>query len=386
MESYIQFFALKDNPFRITPDVDFFFMSSVHQEALGSLEFLMESEEGFAVIIGEPGTGKTITIRKFISQLPDNVEYAYILFPNLSPEEMFRAILEDFGIDIDDTATKNKLFSTLREFLIKKKKEGKKIFIIIDEAQNLPVETLEELRILSNLETDKEKLLQIILLGQPELEKKLNSESLRQLKQRITVISRLTNLTKDEMIDYINYRLAKAGNSTIRITNSAYKEVFRYTNGNLRQINQLMERALMSAFVKNSHGIDKREIKEAADSLKISKKRSGKSAYLIIPVILIFVVSGFSAYYFLNERPKIRKNLDKKVIKEEVYVIPERLNVRANPDKNSEIVYVLRKGDRLEVVGKKEGWYKIRYKNITGWIKKEFAGHQNEQKPASKYP
>ena len=378
MESYIQFFALKDNPFRITPDLDFFFMSSVHQEALGSLEFLMESEEGFAVIIGEPGTGKTITIRKFISQLPENVEYAYILFPNLSPEEMFRAILEDFGIDIDDSATKNKLFSTLKEFLIKKRKEGKKILIIIDEAQNLPIETLEELRILSNLETDKEKLLQIILLGQPELEKKLNSDALRQLKQRITVIARLSNLTKDEMVNYINYRLAKAGNSTIKISNSAYKEIFKYTQGNLRQINQIMERALMSAFVKNSHQIDREDIKEAAESLGISKMKRKKSFYLILPAILFFLLVAFSlsGYYFFSKNIQQEKKPEKNL--KEVYVIPNRLNVRAFPDKSSEIVYVLKKGDKVEVVNDKEGWYKIRYKNITGWIKKEYTGYRNE--------
>ncbi len=378
MESYIQFFALKDNPFRITPDLDFFFMSSVHQEALGSLEFLMESEEGFAVIIGEPGTGKTITIRKFISQLPENVEYAYILFPNLSPEEMFRAILEDFGIDIDDSATKNKLFSTLKEFLIKKRKEGKKILIIIDEAQNLPIETLEELRILSNLETDKEKLLQIILLGQPELEKKLNSDALRQLKQRITVIARLSNLTKDEMVNYINYRLAKAGNSTIKISNSAYKEIFKYTQGNLRQINQIMERALMSAFVKNSHQIDREDIKEAAESLGISKMKRKKSFYLILPAILFFLLVAFSlsGYYFFSKDIQQEKKPEKNL--KEVYVIPNRLNVRAFPDKSSEIVYVLKKGDKVEVVNDKEGWYKIRYKNITGWVKKEYTGYRNE--------
>ncbi|WP_297473535.1 AAA family ATPase [Persephonella sp.] len=378
MESYIQFFALKDNPFRITPDVDFFFMSSVHQEALGSLEFLLESEEGFAVIIGEPGTGKTITIRKFISQLPDNVEYAYILFPNLSPEEMFRAILEDFGIDIDDTATKNKLFSALREFLIKKKKEGKKIFIIIDEAQNLPVDTLEELRILSNLETDKEKLIQIILLGQPELENKLNSDALRQLKQRITVMSRLNNLTENELIDYINYRLAKAGNSTIRITNSAYKEIFKYTHGNLRQINQIMERALMAAFVKNKHGIDKEDIIEAAISLGMSKKGDRKSVYFVLVLTAVLTVSILSAYYFLKKPSEPVKKIEKKSALEKVYVIPNRLNVRLNPDKNSEIVYVLKKGDSLEVLKKEGNWYKIRYKNITGWVNKNFTGPQNE--------
>ncbi len=378
MESYIHFFALKDNPFRITPDVDFFFMSSVHQEALGSLEFLMESEEGFAVIIGEPGTGKTITIRKFISQLPENVEYAYILFPNLSPEEMFRAILEDFGIEIDDTATKNKLFSALREFLIKKRKEGKKIFIIIDEAQNLPVDTLEELRILSNLETDKEKLLQIILLGQPELENKLNSDALRQLKQRITVMSRLNNLTEKELIDYINYRLAKAGNSAVRISNSAYKEIFRYTHGNLRQINQVMERALMAAFVKNKHGIDKEDIIEAANSLGMGKKGDRKSVYFVLVLTAVLTASILSVYYFLKKPGEPVKKIEKKSSVEKVYVIPNRLNVRSNPDKNSEIVYVLKKGDSLEVLKKEGNWYKIKYKNITGWVNKNFTGPQNE--------
>ncbi|SNZ02424.1 general secretion pathway protein A [Persephonella hydrogeniphila] len=378
MADYIEFFGFNDNPFRITPDIDFFFMSSVHQEALASLEFLLESEEGFAVIIGEPGTGKTITIRKFISQLPENVEYAYILFPNLSPEEMFRAVLEDFGIKIPDNATKNKLFSLLREFLIKKKNEGKKIFIVVDEAQNLPVETLEELRILSNLETEKEKLLQIILLGQPELEKKLNSPELRQLRQRITVLTHLRNLSKNEMIDYINYRLAKAGNSTIRISPSAYNLIYKYSEGNVRLINLIMERALMSAFVKNRHSVDKENIKEAVNSLNIEKKQR-KIYPVVVAVFLVFLIAfGTSGYYLFSERidsPNQIKKQEKKAT-----VTANKLNVRILPDKNSDIVYVLSKGDELKILGEKDEWYRIKYKNVEGWVKKDFVRKSNEQK------
>jgi general secretion pathway protein A len=377
MADYIEFFGFNDNPFRITPDIDFFFMSSVHQEALASLEFLLESEEGFAVIIGEPGTGKTITIRKFISQLPENVEYAYILFPNLTPEEMFRAVLEDFGIEIPDNATKNKLFSMLREFLIRKKNEGRKIFIVIDEAQNLPVETLEELRILSNLETEKEKLLQIILLGQPELEKKLSSPQLRQLRQRITVMTGLRNFSKDEMIDYINYRLAKAGNSTVRISPSAYNLIYSYSDGNVRLINLIMERALMSAFVKNKHSVGKENVKEAISSLNLEKKQ--KKFYPVMTAIFLFflIIMGASGYYLFSKK----ETGIEKIHKEETAVVSaNKLNVRNSPDKSSDIVYVLSKGDKLIILQKKDEWYKIRYKNIEGWVKKDFVRIDNEQK------
>jgi len=382
MSNFIEFFGFTDNPFNITPDVDFFFMSSVHQEALASLEYLLETEEGFAVITGEPGTGKTITIKKFLSQIPENVEYAYILFPNLSPEEMFKAILEDFGIQIPENVSKNRLFSLLRDFLIQKKKEGKKVFVIVDEAQNLPVETLEELRLLSNLETDKEKLLQIILLGQPELERKLNLPQLRQLKQRITVMYRLHNLNKNEMIDYINYRLARAGNSTVRISPKAYSAVYDFSRGNLRLINQLMERSLMSAFVKNKHRIDKHEVNEAAASLGFERGKTLNPVALAGAIILVLVIGIGSILYFgLKPFDKTtEKKPEKKILHPQLKygtVIPEKLNLRSQPSVNSKRVYILKKGDRVEILQEKDGWIKVRFKDLTGWVKKEFVERQN---------
>lgn len=302
--NFLDFFGFEEDPFKITPDIDFFFNSKSHQNALTALEYIYHSEEGFVVIVGEPGTGKTITIRKFLSKIPENMEYAYILFPNLSPEELLYAILEDFGIKIpNQNITKNKLFSMLKDFLIEKKKEGKKIFIIVDEAQNLSIETLEELRILSNLETEKEKLLQIVLVGQPELEEKLNSPRLRQLKQRITVFIRLNNLSKDEVENYINYRLSKAGNIPIRITKKAINEIYKLSKGIPRVINQIMERALMSAFVNQETTIDKKHIKQAKQSLNIENSVKGVNIFqLTLPkIIFIFILGGifFLINYFL---------------------------------------------------------------------------------------
>ncbi|ACO03599.1 MAG TPA: DUF2075 domain-containing protein [Persephonella sp.] len=387
MRDFVEFFGLNEDPFRITPDIDYFYMSSVHQEALGSLEYLLESEEGFAVIIGEPGTGKTITIRKFIHQLGDDVEYAYILFPNLSPEELLKAILEDFGIDVPSDSSKNKVFSLLRDFLIQKKSEGKKIVIIVDEAQNLPVETLEELRILSNMETDKEKLLQIILLGQPELEEKLESNQLRQLRQRITIITHLRNLSFDETVKYINYRFAKAGNPAVNISDGVYRLVYSYTEGNLRKVNLLMERALMSAFVENNQFIDNRHIKAAAESLKLRKKRS--SVKTAVPAVFsVLLILLFTAGYYIysisddSVRKSVKEAEKKEVVQDKVSnrindskqmkVKAYMLNMREKPTKESEIVYLLKEGDTVEVVGRDGEWVKVKKDDIIGWVKEKY--------------
>ncbi len=376
MRDFLDFFGLDEDPFRITPDIDYFYMSSVHQEALGSLEYLLTSEEGFAVIIGEPGTGKTITIRKFINQLDENIEYAYILFPNLTPEELLKAVLEDFGIEPPSDSSKNKIFSVLRDFLINKKNEGKKVMIIVDEAQNLPVETLEELRILSNMETDKEKLLQIILLGQPELEEKLESTQLRQLRQRITIITHLRNLSFDETVKYINYRFAKAGNPAVKISEGVYRLVYRFTEGNLRKVNLLMERALMSAFVDNSSTIEKKHVKAGAESLRLNiKKISFSSSVPVLFLILILIISGVGYYFYSDESGK-SPSASTESIKKDGYLSMKvkayMLNMREKPSKESEIVYLLKEGDMVSIIDREGEWVKVKKGDITGWVKEKY--------------
>jgi general secretion pathway protein A len=170
--AYEKFFGLKETPFRLTPDPDYYFPSDVHKEALQTLLYSIRAGEGFVQITGHPGTGKTLILRTILRQLGDEVTTALILNPRLSPEDLLRVILEDLGLDPFqiEGKTREEHLRYFRDFLLGKAQEGQKIVVIIDEAQNLPSETMEELRLLSNLETEKEKLLQIILVGQVELE------------------------------------------------------------------------------------------------------------------------------------------------------------------------------------------------------------------------
>lgn len=298
--SYIEFFDFKEHPFRITPDVAFFYSSPTHLEALQSLKYFADSDEGFLVLTGEPGTGKTITLRKFLNEVSDTVEYAYVLFPSLEPEDMFRVVLEDFGYKINSRMSKNSLFSGFRDFLTQKKAQGKKLILVIDEAQNLPVRTLEELRILSNLETEKEKLIQFIIAGQPELDKKLASEDLRQLKQRISINIRLEYMNQYEMAKYVAFRLAKGGFQGQYPDNVFYSQLFALTKGNPRLVNLVMERSLMSAYVDQSKHITLKHIENAAVSLKLKAAQPAMKYAAIAAAVLSLGLLG-GAYYFYNK-------------------------------------------------------------------------------------
>ncbi len=389
MHNFLEFFGFKEDPFKITPDARYFFLSESHREALMSLEYLLISEEGFAVIIGEPGTGKTLTVKKFIEDNKENIKYAYILFPNLSPTELFEAILEDFGIR-DFTGNKNKLFTKLKDVLIEGRKRGKKVLIIIDEAQNLPIETLEELRILSNLETEDLKLLQIILLGQPELEEMLNSKELRQLKQRITIFSKLRNLNSEEVKSYIELRISKAGGN-VKLSKKAYQLVYKLSLGIPRLINVIMERALMAAFVDASNEIKPKHIRQGAESIGIFLKEEKKHSKLIkqgiysVFIILLGIVLFLSGKGILEDgfiqtdKPAashIQEDSVRTPITEAVVIVP-MLNMRENPDRKSSVVYLLREGNRLEVLGRSEnGWARVVFRDgnreIKGWVREKY--------------
>ncbi len=385
MKDYLEFFGLSDDPFKITPDSHYFFLSEAYQEALSSLRYLLETEEGFAVIVGEPGTGKTLTVRKFVDELPENVEYAYILFPNLSPEELFEAILEDFGIK-SEGETKNRLFGRLRDYLVENRRKGKKVLIIIDEAQNLPVETLEELRILSNLETRDFKLLQIILLGQPELEEKLSSERLRQLKQRITVFSKLRNFTSEETRAYIDYRIFKAGKGNVKISPKAYGLVYRYSLGIPRLINIIMERSLMAAYMDYSHEIKPKHVNRAAESVGI-RVEEGKSRKLLPYALLVAIVAGGIVFLALDKAELMgfpKRTLSARVVEQNqdiigrtVRVTVPMLNVRKEPSLEGDVIYVLREGDEVKVIGKgPQTWLKVSIESngirIEGWVNEKY--------------
>jgi general secretion pathway protein A len=290
MIDYIEFFGLKEDPFKITPDPAFFFPSISHRNAERLLNYVVDSGEGFCVIVGEPGTGKTTVIRKFLNSLEGKAEYSLILSPQLNPVEFLRAVLQDLGIEVKEE-NKEQLLKTFKNLLEEKVKNGKKIFIIVDEAQLLPIETLEELRLLSNLETDKEKLVQIILVGQPELDEKLKLPQLRQLLQRITSKTYLTPLNFDDTKKYINHRLMLAGGGNITFTEKAFKKIYRYSKGIPRLINIISSRALMSAFIENSTTVKPDNVEVAVETIdpEIINVKGDKKT--IMKLLLIFLIS-----------------------------------------------------------------------------------------------
>jgi general secretion pathway protein A len=265
---YNTFFGFKEKPFKLVPNPAYFYLSKSHEEALAHLNYAISQGDGFVEITGEVGTGKTTLCRAFLENLNRTVEAAYIFNPKLGPKQLLKTINEEFGIKTEGENTKD-LIDALNLFLIQKKAAEKKVILLIDEAQNLNRNVLEQLRLLSNLETNRDKLLQIILVGQPELSEILNSHSLRQLGQRITLSYRLSPLTFNECKEYIQYRINIAARKTaIKFDRSAYRQIYKYSKGIPRLINIVCDRSLLTAFVLNQFiitaSIAKASIKELA--------------------------------------------------------------------------------------------------------------------------
>ena len=301
---FLDFFELKEDPFRLTPDPAYFFPSSSHNEGLLLMDYAIDQKEGFLLIIGDPGTGKTTLLKVFLEKWKSRAETAMILTPRLSPEECLISIAEDFKINLENKS-KNEIIKALRDFMTGKSKENKRVIIIIDESQNLPYDTLEELRLLSNLETDKDKLIQIILLGQPELEEKLMTERLRQLNQRITTRIHLRQFGHRETMDYIDYRSIKAGKRKLQINKKVGRLIYKYSNGTPRLINMVVSRTLMAAFLEESTTILPRHLYHATKSLKHSDIRIKKSlrlAPLAAGILLVLFVVGASAFFYMQQK------------------------------------------------------------------------------------
>ena len=260
---YLNFYGLKEMPFNMTPDPRFLFFSAQHREAFDHLVYGIENRKGFIELTGEVGSGKTTLCRAVLSTLPKRVRTALVLNPSLSETQLLRAILNDFGLR---TRNKDRLshIEQLNSFLLEQCKEGNNVAVIIDEAQDLAPEVMEQVRLLSNLETDQHKLLQIVLAGQPELSERLSRPDLRQLRQRIMVRCNLRSLTGDETGMYIAHRLAVAGaESSVGFDSDAVRLVYKYSKGTPRPINALCDRVMLAGYVAGKLRIGAAEVKKA---------------------------------------------------------------------------------------------------------------------------
>ena len=263
---YCKFYHLKERPFNVTSDPAFFFLSRQHKEALSHLLYGASQRKGIMVLTGEIGTGKTTLSRFFLNQLGKNIKTAVILNPCLTDTQLLEAIARDFGLNIKDNSRLN-LSWELNKFLLRQAKARNNTILLIDEAQNLDVNILEQIRLLSNLETEKEKLLQVILVGQPELNSKIELHELRQLRQRIMVKFHISPLGRDEINDYIRYRLNVAGGKGIVFADEAIDLIANFSNGTPRLVNVLCDRALLAGFVQETRCIDAGIINKCLEEL-----------------------------------------------------------------------------------------------------------------------
>jgi general secretion pathway protein A len=263
---YLVFFGLNDKPFAITPDPRYLFLSERHAEALAHLLYGITEAGGFIQLTGEVGTGKTTVVRSLLAQTPQNAEIALILNPRMTAPEFLLTICEELGIGVQDEATGSlkDLVDILSHYLLRAHSRGKRVVLVVDEAQNLAPEVLEQVRLLTNLETNTQKLLQIILIGQPELRDLLDRNELRQLAQRITGRYHLCPLTAVETAAYVRHRLRVAGATADIFTPGALREAHRLSRGVPRLINVLCDRALLGAYTQDRHEVGASFVRRAA--------------------------------------------------------------------------------------------------------------------------
>ena len=273
---YEQYYSLIEPPFSLTPDPKYFYRSESHHRAFELLQYAIQRREGFMVVYGEIGTGKTTLCRAVLDTIDKNVYTALLLNPFLTELDLLKTILSDFAVPVPKTGSKQELLNALNKFLISVLEKDGRAVLIIDEAQNIPLATLEQIRIISNLETHNAKLLQIVLVGQLELTDVLAKPELRQLQQRVSIKCELSPLSMDEVAQYIRHRLAIAGGGQSRImfSSDGLKEIFAYSGGIPRLINLIADRSLLAGMALSTTTMDRRVVREAVENLQLKKPKS----------------------------------------------------------------------------------------------------------------
>ncbi|MDX1513500.1 MAG: AAA family ATPase [Gammaproteobacteria bacterium] len=271
---YNDHFGLKQAPFRITPDTRLFFSGGGRGDILDALVYAITSGEGIVKVVGEVGSGKTMLCRMLEERLPEQVEIVYLANPSLTPDDILQAIALEMNLEVPANANRLQVMHALQHRLVEKHANNHQVVVFIEEAQSMPIETLEEIRLLTNLETNREKLLQIVLFGQPELDDNLDNPNIRQLRERITHSFHLQPFTRQELRDYVNYRMRAAGYRGPDVFRAgAYQSLARASEGLTRRINILADKALLAAFADDRHNVDRKHVRQAVVDSRFARRR-----------------------------------------------------------------------------------------------------------------
>lgn len=301
---YKAFYGLSDNPFSIAPNPHYLFLSGRHREALAHLTYGLGETGGFVLLTGEVGTGKTTVSRRLLNQLPDNTDTAFILNPSLTEQELLATLCDELRITYTENPSIKQLTDLISRFLLDNHQVSRNTVLIIDEAQHLRPEVLEQLRLLTNLETDTKKLLQVILIGQPELQQLLKRQELRQLAQRITARYHLLPLTFDDVGFYVLHRLQVAGRQQLLFNRGAIKALHHYSGGIPRLINLIAERALMAGFANSRSMIDAKMVKTASYEVSGEVESHRKGLFPWVAAAASLSIFSFALYFFYVEQSK----------------------------------------------------------------------------------
>lgn len=298
---YLDYFKFKEVPFGLTPNTEFFCQLKGYSEALNVLLYSLRSGEGFTKVVGEVGTGKTLLCRKLLDDYSNEFVTAYIPNPDLNPIELRRALARELTIDPVYLQDQHELITHIYDRLLELHNQGRRVVLLIDEAQALPFESLEALRLLTNLETEKEKLLQVVLFGQPELDYVLNQPEFRQLKQRISFSYYLPTLSREDLDTYLLHRLNAAGCSISDVFSKRAKNLLhRASKGIPRVVNILCHKALLAAYGEGKSNVTHKIMRRAVRDTKVKANSQRYSPYIMIIELGIFIIVTFCFYVYMG--------------------------------------------------------------------------------------
>ena len=295
---YQEHFGLKRPPFKITPDTSLFYEGNQRGAALDALMYAIRSGEGIIKVVGEVGSGKTMLCRMLEVRLSGDVDVIYIANPSLSPDNILHVIAHELQLEVNNEMSKVDVMQRIQTHLLKKHASNRQVVLFVEEAQSMPIETLEEIRLLSNLETDENKLLQMVLFGQPELDEKLAVPHIRQLKERITHSFNLSPFPPEDTLQYLNFRLRAVGYKGPDVFNKKTAGVVKkYSNGLTRRINIIADKSLLAAFSEGSHTITSTHVKSAAQDSEFKKIVDNKKLLMLMSALLLIVGALVAGFY-----------------------------------------------------------------------------------------